>query len=428
MAVMATKWPQIERCGDVAIFERKPMRDGKLDLKGKSRWLVRVERRDPATGARRRVNVGTFSTKKAAEKAERDALTLRDTSTLVDSSTATVADVLEEWLRTKAGQVSANSYVDYEQVVRLHVKPALGMIPAQQLTASRLQQQYNAWREAGLSARMVKGAHMRLSQAFDQAERLGLVHRNPCRAATPPTVERKTVQTWSVQEVQAFLDTAAHRPELNRSGDTGRRAPDPLWPLWPLLAFEGLRKGEALGLRWRDVDLDRGTASIAQTVSADKAAAGRVKIQPRAKTAAGSRVVRLTPQTIDALRDHRKSQNAARLAAAEWQNFDLIVCTSKGTPVNPGGNVNRSFDAIIRVARLPDGSRLRRIRIHDLRHTAATLLLGAGVPAKIVSERLGHATINITLDLYSHVTADMQAGAAEAMGALFSLAPTKAEA
>lgn len=404
----------------MAIQERKPMRNGKLDPKGKSRWLVRVEQRDPVTGVRKRVNVGTFPTKKAAEKAERESLTMRDTGTLVDASTATVGDILDDWLKSKAGQVSANSLADYKQVVRLHVKPALGNVKAQQLTAARLQGQYDAWRDAGLSARMVRGCHMRLSQAFDQAERHGIVHRNPCRAVTPPRLERSTVQTWSVAELTAFLDTAAQRPVLNRGGDSGRRAPDPLWPLWPLLALEGLRKGEALGLRWRDVDLDRGTASIAQTVSADKSNAGRVIIQPRAKTAAGSRVVRLTPQTVVALREHRKRQNAIRLAAPEWDDNDLIVATGKGTPVNPGGNVNRSFDAILKATRLRDGARPQRIRIHDLRHTAATLLLGTGVPAKVVQERLGHATINITLDLYAHVGEDMQAAAAAAMGSLFA--------
>lgn len=392
-------------------------------------YLVRVENPmpDPATG-KRRWRTGQVGTHDEAKAVQAEWTTQFTQGTALEPTKATVSDVLDDWLRSKAGQITSNSYVDYEQAVRLHVKPALGTIRAQSLTAARIQRQYDEWREAGLSARMVRGCHMRLSQAFDQAERHGIVHRNPCRAVKPPTLERKTVETWNVEEVQAFLDAATNRPVLNRGGDTGRRAPDPLWPLWPLLALEGLRKGEALGLRWRDVDLERGTASIAQTVSADKAHAGRVIIQSRAKTAAGSRLVHLTPQTVDALRDHRKRQLSERLAAAEWEENDLIVCTGKGTPVNPGGNVNRSFDAILRATRLPDGVRPRRIRIHDLRHTAATLLLGAGVPAKIVSERLGHATIGITLDLYSHVTGDMQAGAALAMGALFDRKRAKVEA
>jgi len=391
----------------------------RIDRDGKRRWQVRVADRD-AAGRRQNRTIGTYSTKKAAERAERDALTNRDRGTLVDPATTTVAEIMASWLKVKAGEVSGNSHADYEQVIRLHITPALGTVKVQSLTAARLQSQYTAWRDAGLSARMIRGCHMRLSQALKQAVAFGIIYANPCDSVKPPTLERQTVQTWSAAEARGFLMAAEQRPELGRGGDTGRRAPDPLWPLWPLLLLEGLRKGEGLGLRWRDVDLDRGTASIAQTVAADKANAGRVIIHPRAKTAAGARSVRLTPQTIAALNAHRKRQNAARLAASDWQDFDLIVCTSKGTPVNPGGNVNRSFDAIVKAARLPDGSPLRRIRIHDLRHTAATLLLGAGVPAKIVSERLGHATVSITLDLYSHVTGDMQADAAARMGEIFA--------
>lgn len=409
----------------MAVIERKPTKNGKPDPKGKSRWLVRIDVTDPVTGARKQKIIGTFRNETEAKRAERDALTMRDKGTLIDPSKATVAVVLDDWLRSKAGAVSPNSLKDYEIVVRRHIKPALGTVRAQGLTPARLQHQYDAWREAGLSARMIRGCHMRLSQAFDQAERHGVVQRNPCRSVRPPALARHTVESWSVEEVAAFLDAAAHRPILTRRGDSGRRHPDPLWPLWPLLALEGLRKGEALGLRWRDVNLERGVVSIVQTVAADKSNAGRVMIQSRTKTAAGSRTVRLTRQTIDALRDHRKRQLEQRLASPDWIDCDLIVCTSKGTPVNPGGNVNRSFDAIVEAARLPDGTPLRRIRIHDLRHTAATLLLGAGIPAKIVSERLGHATIGITLDLYSHVTADMQGDAAARIGDLLARASGK---
>lgn len=385
---------------------------------GKARYLVRVNVPDPMTGNRRWRNVGTFPTKREAEKAERDALTLRDKGTLVDPSTTTVSEVLADWLRSKAGAISANSYHDYETIVRLHIVPALGSVRAQALTPERLQRQYDDWRDAGLSPRMIRGCHMRLSQAFDRAERHGTVYRNPCRAVEPPRLERATVSTWSDDEARCFLATAQARPVLTRAGDSGRREPDPLHPLWHLLLLEGMRRGEGLGLRWRDVDLRAGTASIAQTVAPDKSAKGAPVILPRAKTAAGARTVRLTQPTIVALREHRKAQNARRLAASDWDDHDLIVCTGRGTPVNPN-NVSRSFTAIVAAARMPDGTPLRPIRLHDLRHTSATMMLRAGVPAKIVSERLGHATIGITLDLYSHVTEDMQADAAARMGAIF---------
>lgn len=194
-----------------------------------------------------------------------------------------------------------------------------------------------------------------------------------------------------------------------------------------------MRRGEALGLRWSDLNWERGTAHISQTVSPDKRGAkrdargaliapesmagepSRVLIQNRTKTNAGARAVRLTSETIAALKEHRSRQLERRLASSEWHDHDLIVCTSKGTPINPN-NVSRSFERLMIFAGMP------RIRVHDLRHTAATLLLLSGVPAKIVSERLGHASIAITLDLYSHVLPDMQDQAADAMSALISKA------
>lgn len=380
---------------------------------GKARYLVRVNVPDPITGDRRWRNVGTYPTKREAEKAERDALTMRDRGTLVDPSKATVSDLLADWLRSKAGQVSTNSLHDYETIVRLHIVPALGTVKAQELTASRVQRQYEDWKAAGLSPRMIRGCHMRLSQAFDHAEKLGLVNRNPCRATQPPRLERTTVDTWTEGEARRFLATAQARPVLHRGGDSGRREPDPLHPLWHLLLLEGMRRGEGLGLRWRDVDLAAGTASISQTVAPDKGHKGAAIILPRAKTAAGARTVRLTPQTLAALKEHRKAQNAYRLAATDWEDHDLIICTGRGTPVNPN-NVSRSFTAIVKAAKV------RTIRLHDLRHTSATMMLRAGVPAKIVSERLGHATVGITLDLYSHVSGDMQADAATRIGEIFA--------
>ncbi|HCG29181.1 MAG TPA: site-specific integrase, partial [Chloroflexi bacterium] len=161
-----------------------------------------------------------------------------------------------------------------------------------------------------------------------------------------------------------------------------------------------------------------GTAHIVQTVTANKNDRGRALIQQRTKTASGARSVRLTAETIAALQWHRKRQAEQRLRAVDWQDNDLIVTTANGTPIAPGGNVQRSFDAIVKRAGL------RRIRVHDLRHTHATLLLLAGVPAKVVSERLGHASIGITLDTYSHVLPAMQDEAADAFSRILSIGRT----
>lgn len=378
------------------------------------RYLVRVATIDPVSGKRRNTTVGTYRTRKEAEAAERDALTQKDRGTLLEPAKTTVAELLVSWLATKRTEITTQSLRDYEIIVHKHVIPALGDIAVQKLTASRVQTQYAIWAEDGMSARLIRGCHMRLSQALKQGVRFGIVATNVCDNVTPPKLGRSKADTWNAQEAAAFLHAALNRPVLNRAGDTGKRRPDDLHPLWHLLLLEGMRRGEALGLRWHDINWERGTAHIVQTVAPNKADKGRAIIQARTKTLAGARSVHLTAQTIAALKEHRKAQLAVRLAASEWQDHDLIICTAKGTPINPN-NVQRSFNAILKAAVLPDGSPLRRIRVHDLRHTHATLLLREGVQAKIVSERLGHASIGITLDLYSHVLPDMQEDAADAI-------------
>ncbi len=371
----------------MAIFPRKSS-DGR-----RTSYMVRIESADSIPGHRKRVTVGTFSTKKAAEKAERDALVQGDSGTFVDPSTRTVGELLDAWLISKRSQVSSQSYVDYGTTIRRHLKPALGSIPVQRLSAAQVQAQIQKWEREGQSAHVIRNCSMRLSQALDQAVEFHLIPRNVCDSVKLPRLRRSKPNVWTVDEVSAFLTAAIN---------------DALHPLWHLLLLEGMRKGEALGLRWQDINLDRGTAHISQTVAADKASGGRTIIQQRTQTAAGARTVGLTPETLTALQDHHLRWLERKAAAPEWHDNDLIIATRVGTPINPA-NVRRSFDQLVQQ------TGLRRIRVHDLRHTSATLLLRAGVPAKIVSERLGHATTAITLDLYSHVLPDMQNQAAEAM-------------
>ncbi|MDQ3045090.1 MAG: site-specific integrase [Chloroflexota bacterium] len=356
-------------------------------------WQVLIDTRDAVSGKRKRVTIGTYRTKKEAERAERDAITARERGTLLDPSQTTVAELLDSWLASKAGEISPNSIADYELVVRKHLKPALGSIRVQALKPDRLQAQYATWRDAGMSARMIRGCHMRLSQALGQAVRFSLAPANVCDAVRPPKLSVTKTDVWNAREAARFLEAAES---------------DWLWPLWPLLLLEGLRRGEALGLRWRDVNFANATATVVQTVAPDKAKRGAAIVQERTKTAAGARTLRLTPETLTALRELRTRWIERRLASSAWQDpFDLIVCTSNGGPINPA-NVTRSFTAIVKRAGL------RRIRVYDLRHTNASLLLESGVSAQMVSQRLGHAGIGVTINFYGHVTPRMEDEAAGA--------------
>jgi integrase len=377
---------------------------------GKPHYRVRIATTDPVTGRRRNLTAGTFRTRREAEAAERDATRLRDQGTLLDSSTATIGQLLDEWHASMKGTVSGQTWKDYEITCRLHLKPAFGSVRVQGLTVHHIRAQFRAWEDAGKSAWLIRGCYLRLSQAMAYAVGRGILHVNPCTTVKPPALAMKKADVWSAEEAARFLNVSLNRPVLTRGGDSGRCRPDELSPLWHLLLLEGMRRGEALGLRWSDVNWERGTAHIVQTVAPDKANRGAAIVLKRAKTKASSRTVRLTQDTLALMREHRKAQIARRLQAANWQDHDLIVCTGNGTPVNPR-NVGRSFDALVKAASL------RKIRVHDLRHTHATILLRAGVSAKVVSERLGHASIAITLDTYSHVLPDMQDAAADAISA-----------
>jgi integrase len=368
---------------------------------GKPAYLVRIAAKDPLTGKRQNKTIGTYRTLKAAEKAEREALIAQERGTLVDPSKVSIGELLADWLKAKTANVSPNSRADYEIAIRRHVGPALGVEIAQQLTPARVQAQYGAWQDAGMSPRMVHRCHLVLSQTLARAVRLGILSRNVCESLDKPTIAQPKPAVWTPAETAAFLDEAKR---------------DALAPLWFLLALEGMRRGEALGLRWADVNWERGTVHISQTVAPDKTNNGAPVIQARTKTRAGARSVKLTAETIAILNEHRDRQRFQRQAAGEqWRDHDLIVCTASGTPINPN-NVTRSYNRLVILSGVP------RIRVHDLRHTAATMLLRAGVPVKIVSERLGHATVSITLDIYSHVLPDMQDEAASAMSAVLAKA------
>jgi integrase len=367
---------------------------------GKPRYLVRVDVRTP-DGRRKQQRIGSFTSKREAERAEAEAITNRERGTLLLPDTTTVAELLDEWLRSKAGEISSNTLNDYGISIRKHLKPVFGNVKIQQLTPARINSQYVHWREEGLSAHVVRGAHLRLCQALDYGVRLKLLLHNPARDVKPPRIARPKFDYWNVEEAARFISAAKA---------------DGLYPLWELLLREGMRRGEALGLRWKDLNFERGSAHIVQTVVADKANKGTAAIQARTKTGSGARSVRLSRETLAALQSHRQRWLYRRSdSSTTWQETDLILCTSRGGPINPD-NVDRSFSAIVRAAGL------RRIKVHELRHTSATLLLMAGIPAKVVSEKLGHASIAITLDTYSHVLPDMQDDAVAKMSEILERA------
>jgi integrase len=217
-----------------------------------------------------------------------------------------------------------------------------------------------------------------LRKALGDAKRRGYVVRNVAEDATPPRLRQTELRVWSAGQLRAFLEHVSE---------------DRLYALWLLYATTGLRRGEALGLRWEDVDLDAGTVLVRRNLTLVN---GRTVVQ-ETKTKHGRRKVALDPATVAALRRHRVRQLEDQLVAAgAWEGGDLVFCWEDGRELHPA-RVSRWFTEHAAAAGLP------AIRLHDVRHAFATVALSNGVPITVVSRRLGHATVSITLDVYSHV-------------------------
>ena len=363
-------------------------------------WRVRVDMVDPVTGKRRQPQ-RTYKTRREAEASMAQWLVEIERGTAVVNSRMTVGEYVAYWLDTSARhRVRATTLESYEQKVRLYIVPGLGIVSLQRLSAAQVQAFYSTLLRgdegrgrAGVSARTVRYVHAILHRALKEAVGLGLVSRNVTESVAPPKAARPPVKSWDVADVQCFLAVAAT---------------DHYSPLWLIALHTGMRRGELLGLRWADLDFARAVLHVHQAIVS-------VAYKPRVaepKTANGRRTIALDDVCINALREHRVRQAAHRLAyGASWQDHDLVFASAVGTPLD-GNSISRRFVKLVAAANVP------RIPFHGLRHTHATLLMKAGVHPKVVSERLGHANITLTLQTYSHVLPQMQQEAAAIFAAV----------
>ncbi len=381
-------------------------RRGSIRQSANGSWFFVVDVTQ-AGGERRQTRRRGFATRRDAQRELTRVLTAVDDRAYVEPKRQTVATFLTEtWLPAVEHTIKPSTFESYRRNVRLHVSGRpIGGRRLQQLGPADMNALY-ALLLAGddehrpLSPRCVAYVATILHRALRDAVRWNAIVRNPADAADPPRPTSKPeMTTWKAQELSHFLTGIAE---------------DRLAGAWWLLATTGMRRGEALGLRWQDVDLDAGRLSISRTlITTDvqrKGEPGMAWGTP--KTGKGRRQVALDPSTVSALRTHRKQQLQERLAAGSaYQDGDLVCCLEDGKPVHPK-TFSYYFGRHVRRLGLP------RIRLHDLRHTHATLALRAGVHPRVVQERLGHANVSITLDTYSHVDLDMQAIAAARVAAL----------
>jgi integrase len=331
-----------------------------------------------------------------AEKLTR-AMADRDSGLIFDAGKVTVGYYLDRWLAdTVKGTVRTSTYERNEEIVRLHIKPSLGRVGLKKLTPTHVRGLYSEKLDSGLAPATVRRIHSTLHKALSQAVSDGIVPRNAAHVKAPRPAPEE-IRPLSEDEARAFLDAA-------------RQSGERFEALYVLAITTGLRRGELLGLRWDDADLEFGTLRVGRALVRE---GGRHTLG-ETKTRRGRRQINLTPRTVNALKKHRKKQLEEKMKLAGlYKDHGLIFASGVGTPVNPENLVKRSFKPLLKKAGLPE------IRFHDLRHTCATLLLSRGVHPKLVQELLGHATIAMTLDTYSHYLPSMGDQAAGAMGNAF---------
>jgi integrase len=359
---------------------------GSITKRGDS-WTAVVDLPpNPTTGKRRQKRV-TARTRREVEL-EAAKLIGKAQTGFTDAGKVTVREFLDNWLVSVGPSLRPSTARRYRDVVRLHITSQLGTLRLGRLTPGDVQRLYANRLDAGLSSTSVHHVHAILHRALDQGVKWGLLTRNVTDAVDPPRRQSPEMQVWSASDAGKVLASAIG---------------DDLEALWHLALTTGMRRGELLGLRWSDVDLNAGTLSVRRTLS--RGATSRLE-SGEPKTIAGRRRVALPASTVERLRRHGLKQKELWLAVGPgYGDRDLVFATVNGTPIHPN-TLARAYGKLIESAGVP------RIRFHDLRHTSATLLLASGEHPKVVQERLGHASISETLDRYSHVSADMQERAA----------------
>lgn len=358
----------------------------------------------PAGGPRRQIRRRGFERKRDAQEALTKILADQQRGEFIEPSRQQLTNYLVEWLPAIQSTVELSTWDSYDRNLRNHVIPRIGHLELRQIRATDLSGLYARLLEdgrrdgkGGLSARTVRYIATIVHRALREAVEDQLLARNPADHARLPksrSLRRTATMTvWTANELRAFLHVAqSHR----------------LYPVFLVGAMTGMRRGEVLGLHWRDVDLDEGRLTVRWQL---RSVRRRPELAP-VKTKRSRRAVDLDRETTSLLQAHRRKQLEDRMATGpDYTDGDLVFAKPDGTYYVPD-SVSEAFERLVRKSGLP------RIRLHDLRHGWATLALQAGVHPKVVSDRLGHASIAVTLDTYSHTIRSLDTDAAEKVAGL----------
>lgn len=369
---------------------RRKHDEGSVFQRKDGRWVAQVR-------IDRKLKPRYFKTEKEANIGLRKMLNEKEQGTLATSPQQTLRVYLEQWLEQihKLSTIRIGTYNAYRIVVYNHIIPMLGYVQLQKLTPQQIQTFYTKKLDEGLSLKRVRGFHSVLHSALENAVKWNLLARNVCDLVTPPVPKRHEIQPLTPEQAQHLLQ-AAHEHKLEA--------------LLTVAVTTGMRRGELLGLHWQDIDFKTRSLYVRRTVNRI-GTFGIVESEP--KTHRSRRKITLPAFVIDALKQHQEHQKELReKAGSHWRETGIVFCNIYGGYYEPS-NLHDAYKKLLKSAELPN------IRFHDLRHSAATILLSMGIHPKIVQELLGHSNISMTMDIYSHVLPSMQQEAMDKLDDLF---------
>jgi integrase len=366
---------------------------------GENRYMVMLEVGDG--GKRKQKKKSGFKTKKEATAYLAEQQTALNKGSYVEPSKTQFKDFIMDWFNNIKEKSVPRTADTYRILIEKYILKHFEDVPLANLNSMHIDNfinklhtfVYDKKTNKTYSAATIRKVYNIVSNSLEYAVKKGLIVKNVAKGATLPKDEKKEMLVWDKDQVNRFI---------------GLTKDERLFTLFFLALMTGMRQGELLGLRWKDVDLGNFSLTIKQVLSHN----GK-EFHPGAKSKAGNRTITLSEDTVAQLKRHRKIQLEEKMQfGGEFNANDLVFCSEAGTPMIPR-NVNRRFDRLVEIHQMTD------ISFHGLRHSHATLLLSQGVNVKVISERLGHSNIKVTLDTYSHVLPTMQQEAAKKLDNLF---------
>lgn len=369
---------------------------GQIIKRNEKTWIVRIFLGRDENGKRKYQNKTINGTKKDAQTYLTARLREKDLGILTEATNLTLNEFIDRWLETAIkSRVSKRTAASYDFLLRKYIREPLGSLKLENVKTLDIQKVYADMLAKGLSARTVRHAHTTLHNVLKQAVKWNLLQKNVTEFCELPKTTRKEIRVLSPIEARTFLETASEMPK---------------GLIFEFAILTGMRPEEYLALQWKDLDFERCTAQVRRALIWHKG----VWTFEQPKTAKSNRIVSLPKQLVNKFKAHKRIQNERRLKhGLVWENHDLIFCCRLGTPHGLRNLTYRYYRPILTKAGLP------QIRLYDLRHTHATLLLIAEENPKIVAERLGHSSVVLTLDTYSHVLPTMQKSAIEKLDKMF---------